>query len=48
MRLFGDWTWYIPAWLEERMPTFDIEGAAFEHEAAQISGKPVPGAAGFA
>ncbi len=48
MRLFGDWTWYIPEWLDERLPTFDIEGAAFEHEAEQLSGRPVPGAAGFA
>jgi RND superfamily putative drug exporter len=38
MRLFGDWTWYIPEWLDDRLPTFDIEGAAFEHEAAQMPG----------
>ena len=48
MRLFGDWTWWIPTWLDDRMPTFDIEGAAFEHESAQMTGKPVPGGAGFA
>ena len=48
MRLFGDWTWYIPEWLDQRLPTFDIEGAAFEHEAEQLTGRSVPGAAGFA
>ena len=48
MRLFGDWTWYMPTWLDDRVPTFDIEGAAFEHESAQLTGRPVPGAAGFA
>jgi RND superfamily putative drug exporter len=33
MRLFGDWTWWMPTWLDERLPTFDIEGTEFEHEA---------------
>jgi RND superfamily putative drug exporter len=40
MRMFGDWTWYIPEWLDERLPVFDLEGAAFEHEAAQMPGGP--------
>jgi RND superfamily putative drug exporter len=48
MRVFGDWTWYMPRWLDDRLPTFDIEGAAFEHEAEQLTGQPVRGAAGFA
>jgi RND superfamily putative drug exporter len=48
MRLFGDWTWWMPTWLDQRLPTFDIEGAAFEHEAEQLTGRPVPGGAGFA
>jgi uncharacterized membrane protein YdfJ with MMPL/SSD domain len=38
MRLFGDWTWWMPAWLDEKLPTFDLEGAAFEHDAAQMPG----------
>lgn len=48
MRLFGQRTWYMPEWLDDRLPTFDIEGAAFEHEAEQLSRRPVGGAAGFA
>jgi RND superfamily putative drug exporter len=32
MRLFGDATWFMPDWLEQRLPEIDIEGAAFEHE----------------
>jgi RND superfamily putative drug exporter len=43
MRLFGNWTWWMPTWIDERLPTFDIEGTAFEHEAAQL-----PGARGMA
>jgi RND superfamily putative drug exporter len=35
MRLSGDWTWWIPTWLDKRMPTFDIEGSEFEHHAGQ-------------
>jgi RND superfamily putative drug exporter len=48
MRVFGDWTWYMPQRLDDRLPTFDIEGTAFEHEAEQLTGHPVGGAAGFA
>jgi RND superfamily putative drug exporter len=48
MRLFGNWTWYMPAWLDNKLPTFDIEGAAFEHESEQMTGRPVGGAPGFA
>jgi putative drug exporter of the RND superfamily len=36
MRLFGDWTWWMPRWLDDRLPTFDIEGVAFEHAAGQM------------
>jgi RND superfamily putative drug exporter len=32
MRLFGLNTWWIPNWLDERMPMLDVEGAEFEHE----------------
>jgi putative drug exporter of the RND superfamily len=32
MRLFGLNTWWIPNWLDERMPLLDVEGAEFEHE----------------
>jgi RND superfamily putative drug exporter len=48
MRLFGDWTWWMPEWLDERLPALDIEGAAFEHEAEALGSRPVRGGAGFA
>ncbi len=48
MRLFGDWTWFIPGWLDERLPVFDIEGAAFERESQQLGTPPMRGAPGFA
>jgi RND superfamily putative drug exporter len=41
MRTFGDWTWYIPKWLDDKLPTFDIEGSEFEHEAQIGHGLPV-------
>jgi hypothetical protein len=28
----------MPEWLDERLPTFDIEGSSFEHEAASRHG----------
>jgi RND superfamily putative drug exporter len=46
MRLFGDWTWFMPRWLDEKLPVFDIEGSAFEHEASEFGAQ--TGAAGFA
>jgi RND superfamily putative drug exporter len=45
MRSFGDWTWYMPKWLDERLPTFDIEGSEFEHDASLQHGTPVHGGA---
>jgi len=42
MRGFGDWTWWMPKWLDEKLPTFDVEGAAFEHEAALMPHSEVP------
>jgi RND superfamily putative drug exporter len=32
MKLFGGWTWWMPKWLDDRLPSIDTEGAAFEHE----------------
>jgi RND superfamily putative drug exporter len=31
MKLFGEWTWWMPRWLDERLPAIDTEGAEFEH-----------------
>ncbi len=33
MRLFGMSTWWLPEWLDERLPVLDVEGSEFEHEA---------------
>lgn len=48
MRLFGDHTWWMPRWLDERLPLIDVEGSAFEHETAQIGAGSLRGAPGFA
>jgi RND superfamily putative drug exporter len=37
MRLFGLNTWWIPDWLDNRLPLIDITGAEFEHEQAQMT-----------
>jgi putative drug exporter of the RND superfamily len=37
MRLFGLNTWWIPDWLDSRLPLVDITGAEFEHEQAQMT-----------
>ena len=28
MRLLGDWNWWLPQWLDRRLPRFDLEGEA--------------------
>jgi RND superfamily putative drug exporter len=33
MRLFGLQTWWLPDWLDERLPVMDVEGSEFAHEA---------------
>jgi len=35
MSLLGHWAWWLPAWLERRLPTIDIEGGDHEGEAQQ-------------
>jgi RND superfamily putative drug exporter len=32
MRVFGERTWWMPQWLDDRLPSIDTEGAGFEHE----------------
>jgi RND superfamily putative drug exporter len=41
MRFFGLRTWWMPTWLDERLPLLDVEGSEFEHETQLIH----PGAA---
>jgi len=40
MRLFGLNTWWIPSWLDERLPLIDVTGAEFEHEQRQMAPYP--------
>jgi uncharacterized membrane protein YdfJ with MMPL/SSD domain len=38
MKLLGDWNWYLPRWLDRRLP-----GTKLEHGRATAIGVPVPG-----
>ncbi|OYN89368.1 MMPL family transporter [Parenemella sanctibonifatiensis] len=42
MQLLGQWAWWTPTWLEKRMPHFDVEGEAIEHQVA-MADWPAPG-----
>jgi RND superfamily putative drug exporter len=42
MHLFGLNTWWIPNWLDERLPLLDVEGSEFEHESEQLQPRPAP------
>ncbi len=35
MSLLGHWAWWLPAWLERRLPTIDIEGGDHDGEVQQ-------------
>jgi hypothetical protein len=37
MRLFGLNTWWIPTWLDDRLPVIDTTGAEFESEQAGLA-----------
>ena len=39
MRLFGLNTWWIPNWLDDKLPVMDVEGSEFEHE---LQSRPAP------
>jgi len=28
MQLLGDWNWWLPGWLDRRLPRLDLEGEA--------------------
>ncbi len=34
MRLFGLTTWWLPGWIDERLPVLDVEGSEYAHETA--------------
>ena len=36
MKLAGDRAWWIPRWLDERLPMLDTEGAVFERDAGHV------------
>ncbi len=41
MSLLGHWAWWLPAWLERRLPTIDIEGGDHDGEDEQPALRPV-------
>ncbi len=36
MKLAGDRTWWLPTWLDEKLPLLDTEGALFERDASHL------------
>jgi RND superfamily putative drug exporter len=36
MRVFGMTVWWLPAWLDDRLPLLDLDGGEFEQETRQI------------
>jgi putative drug exporter of the RND superfamily len=42
MRLFGLQTWWLPDWLDERLPVLDVEGSAYQHESESLRPRPSP------
>lgn len=42
LALLGEKAWWIPAWLDRRMPSFDVEGEGIAHELA-LTDWPAPG-----
>ena len=42
MKLLGDKAWWLPAWLDRRMPVLDVEGESLAHQMA-LADWPAPG-----
>jgi putative drug exporter of the RND superfamily len=40
MRLFGLSTWWLPDWLDNRLPVLDVEGSEYQHDQEQMSPRP--------
>ena len=36
MKMAGDRTWWLPTWLDERLPYLDTEGATFARDAGHL------------
>ena len=36
MKLAGDRTWWLPTWLDEKLPLLDTEGAIFARDATHL------------
>jgi RND superfamily putative drug exporter len=43
MRMFGLSTWWLPGWIDDKLPVIDVEGSEYAHEAASM---PSPRSAG--
>jgi putative drug exporter of the RND superfamily len=37
LRLLGERAWYMPAWLDDRLPVLDVEGSEFAHEVEHMA-----------
>ena len=37
MRLLGERAWWMPQWLDDKLPVLDVEGSSFEHELRGMS-----------
>ena len=37
MRLAGERAWWLPGWLDDRLPVLDVEGAAYAREVGQLA-----------
>ncbi len=45
LKLVGERTWWLPNWLDERLPLLDTEGSMFERDAGHLrrtAGRPAP------
>ena len=36
MRLFGLTTWWLPTWLDDKLPVLDVEGSEYAHESESM------------
>jgi RND superfamily putative drug exporter len=42
MHLLGPWNWWLPAWLDRRLPRLAVEGSVAAHPSASGQPQPVP------
>jgi RND superfamily putative drug exporter len=43
MSLFGKWNWYLPSWLDRRLPRIALEEAGAEQGGHAVAGTPAQG-----